>query len=595
MGDPSVLRQDEGARQGDDTSTAADLAALRVLLVGPEQQRLTAIQARLDDAHQRAADLGEVLPEVLLRHAQDPHFTRALTPPIEKAITGSVQRNPKPLADALFPVMGPAIRKAVSAGLAGMVESINRTLEHSLSWRSLQWRLEAWRTGVSFAQIVLLKTLVYRVEQVFLIDRRTGLLLQHVHAPSVEVQDADMVSGMLTAIKDFVQDSFRVVDGDSESVEALKVGDLSVWIEPGPFAIVAAVIRGVAPREFRRTLQDTVETLHLQFGEALQAFDGDASVFADARPALEACLETRYRAGERRPRSRGAWLLLAALVAIAAVWIGLSIRANRRWSAYLDRLRAEPGVVVVGTGRAHGRYTVDGLRDPLARDPRDLLSGTGLVPSDVDTHWAPYQALDVPIVLARASALLRPPAGVTLTLQDGVLAATGSPPIDWVHEASRIAPALGGVTRFDATATLRPAIDRALASIGARAILFAKGSAALEDANPLAPIVDDVRQLGALAAEAGLRYRLVAVGHTDADGPDDANLPLSLARAQVVAEAIRAAASPAIDVEARGVGSTDPAMPGQDEAANRRNRRVTVQANGADAQPRPDAATGHDR
>ena len=170
-----------------------DIRALRALIVGPEQRSLAAIRARLDDKEGRAEDLAEVLPRVLLQHAQDPHFTTALTPPIEKAITTSVQRNPKPLADALFPVMGPAIRKAVSAALAGMVESLNRTLEHAVSRRSLQWRIEARRTGKSFAEIVLLKTLLFRVEQVFLIDRKSGLLLAHVWDENAHVQDADMV------------------------------------------------------------------------------------------------------------------------------------------------------------------------------------------------------------------------------------------------------------------------------------------------------------------------------------------------------------------------------------------------------------------
>ena len=68
--------------------------------------------------------------------------------------------------------------------------------------------MTAWRTGKSFAEVVLLNTLVYRVEQVFLIHAQTGLLLQHVVADAVTAQDADMVSGMLTAIRDFARDSF---------------------------------------------------------------------------------------------------------------------------------------------------------------------------------------------------------------------------------------------------------------------------------------------------------------------------------------------------------------------------------------------------
>ena len=56
--------------------------------------------------------------------------------------------------------------------------------------RSLKWRFEAWRTGRPFAEIVLLKTLVYRVDQVFLIHKETGLLLQHVVADEVRAKDA---------------------------------------------------------------------------------------------------------------------------------------------------------------------------------------------------------------------------------------------------------------------------------------------------------------------------------------------------------------------------------------------------------------------
>jgi len=576
MGEPSVLRGDEGARQGDeDTTAATDLASLRTLLLGPEQQHLAALQTRLDDAKARAEDLGEVLPQALLRHAQDPHFTRALTPSIEKAITASVHRNPKPLADALFPVMGPAIRQAVSAGLAGMVESLNRTLEHSLSWRSIRWRLEAWRTGRSFGEILLVNTLVYRVEQVFLIDRRSGLLLQHVHAASVETQDADMVSGMLTAIRDFVQDSFRVREGDG--LESLQVGELSVWIEPGPYAVVAAVIRGTAPREFRRTLQDTIEAVHLQFGEALESFNGDTAPFADARPALEGCLESQFRADERHPRTRGAWLVFAALTIALVVWAGLWYRDHRRWNHYLDVLRAQPGIVVVTTGRESGRHMVSGLRDPLAPDPQTLIAETELAPADVVGHWAPYQALDSALVLSRAIAVLRPPRGTTLTIENGVLVAAGTPPLAWVSEAAKTAPLISGVARLDVVRALEPAVRAAIGVIESRPVLFVRGSVEIADnSTSIASVLADVQQLNALAAASGRRFEVDIVGHTDAEGADDANVPLSLARARIVADAIRAESVPALTLAVRGVGSAEPADAGQSETSNQLNRRVDL-------------------
>ena len=48
----------------------------------------------------------------------------------------------------------------------------------------------------------------YQVKQDFLIHRESGLVLQHVEDGSAETRDPDLVSGMLTAIRDFVQDYF---------------------------------------------------------------------------------------------------------------------------------------------------------------------------------------------------------------------------------------------------------------------------------------------------------------------------------------------------------------------------------------------------
>ena len=77
-----------------------------------------------------------------------------------------------------------------------------------MSKQGLKWRFEALRTRKPFAEVILLHTLVYQVEQIFLIHKDTGLTLQHVVSKAELANDPDLVSGMLTAIKDFVQDSF---------------------------------------------------------------------------------------------------------------------------------------------------------------------------------------------------------------------------------------------------------------------------------------------------------------------------------------------------------------------------------------------------
>jgi OOP family OmpA-OmpF porin len=567
---PGQIDELDEPERGDD-----EIASLRQILVDPERRQLAALQSRLNDLGARAHDIGEVLPQVLHRHAHDPEVARALAPALERAVTASVRRNPKPLADALFPIMGPAIRKAVAASLAGMVESLNRTLEHSFSRQSFRWRLEAYRTGKTFAEVVLLETLLFRVEQAMLIDRRTGLLLQHAHT-SAAVRDADMVSGMLTAIRDFVQDSFRV-SGD-DSLESLKVGDLAVWVEAGPHAILAAVIRGSAPRDFRRVLQDSLERIHLESGMALESFNGDASTLNDCLPILEECLHAEYRSDARKPRSGRAWIFAGVMALALLVWAGFAYRDRSREARYLEALRAEPGITVVSTAHEHGRLVVSGLRDPRARDPLTLIAGTGLAADGVEGRWSPYYALDPSLVLARAHAILQPPNGTSLVLEDGILSATGTPSMAWVTDARRLAPLVAGVSRFDAANALDASMQAVIGRIARRAILFNKGAARPVDgqAQLIRELAQDVRELDELADAAGQRLRVEVVGHTDADGPAESNVSLSRTRAGAVLAAMGLAPTRRLDLETAGMGSNQPVVLSQNESDKQQNRRVTI-------------------
>ncbi len=456
----SESRPDDGSEPADSSSLPPtdELKELRRLLFVAEEEQVSKLQERLDDPEIHAEDVSRVLPEaILLRTARDEKLSRALQPTVEEAILTSVRRDPQVLVDALFPVMGPAIRKAIASALETMLESFNETLERSFSAQGIRWRLEAWRTGKPIAEVILLRTLVYRVEQVFLIHRKSGLLLQHVSASAVGVGDADMIAGMLTAIRDFVHDSFGGKEG--QSLDTFQVGELSVWVEQGPLAALAAVIRGNAPKDLRGVFTDAIEKIHLESAGALEAFEGDASPFARSRPHLEACLKgERQKKAERAPgvRNRRAVRFLRAAVAVLAVglalWAFAAARRNRRWDSYLGRLASQPGLVVTTAGRRGGKYFVNGLRDPLAADPVAMLAASRFSATDVVSEWRPYQALAPEVIAKRARYVLEAPASVTLAVRDGALVAAGSAPSRWIREARARSRGIAGITRYDDSA-----------------------------------------------------------------------------------------------------------------------------------------------
>lgn len=423
-----------------------ELAELKRLLLSQEQSQILQILQRLDDPDTRASEISRILPDTIVRRAaQDAKLVPALMSTVEQILKDSVKKDPKTLADSLFPIMGPAIRKSVAEFVRAMVQSMNHTLERGLSPQGLKWRIESYRTGKPFAEIVLLHSLVFRVEQIFLIHKETGLLLSHMTAESVIVQDPDMVSAMLTAIQDFVRDSFHTKHSDE--LENLQLGDLTVVVEQGPLAYVAAVIRGTAPEELRISFKEAAENIHLELGPALEAFDGDAAPFEAAEFQLHQCLQDRYKTGTKKTFpyvTTGLIVILAAL----GVWMFFEYKSGLRWKHYIDELRGEKGIVVVSTDRRSGKYEVSGLRDPLATDPGTLVNKSGLEPGEVSERWEGFQAVEPEFVLARARAALKPPDSVMLTLDNGVLSAGGTAPYQWIVDARKLAGLIPGIREY---------------------------------------------------------------------------------------------------------------------------------------------------
>ena len=378
--------------EGTNGDPSSGYVRLRELLIGPEQARLEELQRRLDDRQLRTEDLSQVIAEAIsLRLRRDRSLQHALNPLVEEAVRISVARDPSILANTLFPIIGAAVRKSVAHALRGLVESINQTLERSFSLESLKWRIEALHSGKSFGEIVLSRSLRYRVEQVFLIHRDSGLLLGHAARPEQIVQDSDLVSGMLTAIQDFVRDSFTGAGG--QEVETIELGEFNLWVQHGPAATLAAVVSGTPPPELRALLESALEQIHSDFATALSTFKGDTSAFAATQPLLQGLLLGRGAPAAKRT-GRGFFIAAAvALIALIAAGLLLLIQHQSRWDKLLLRLRSEPGIVLTSADKSLGHYRLSGLRDPLSADPESLIRDSGIDPARVTAHWEPYVSL----------------------------------------------------------------------------------------------------------------------------------------------------------------------------------------------------------
>ncbi len=436
----------------------SELEKLREILFSKEQEALASIKARTESPGPRTRDVAEVLPGAIgLSHRQNPALSKALREPVRESFEYAVNTNPRAFANALFPVIGPAIRKSIAETFKSLIQSLNQTMEYSLSPRGFKWRIEAARAGIPLGEYILRKTLVYRIEQVYLIQRERGLMAGHVQNESAVAQDADAVSAMFTAIQDFVTDSFS--PDHSQRLETADIGEFTVWVLHGPHSMMACVIRGVPPRGVRDELAEILERINLQYGDALEKFSGDSDELEGVEQLLEECLllEQRQDGNEKKSGGLSAPLIILLLVLAAGLgWLLVNdYLEGRRLDAFKQAVADTPGLVATELAVDGRSLSLRGLADPLADDLDAVLQRAGLDAVEVQAELAPYQSLDPSIVLRRAQLLLAPPPGVQLALEGDTLVASGRADARWRQDFLAKAPLLAGVARADASATLQ--------------------------------------------------------------------------------------------------------------------------------------------
>ncbi|MDZ8052525.1 MAG: OmpA family protein [Aulosira sp. ZfuVER01] len=556
--------------------TRDELSTLRSLLLGVEPTKLNKLYERLDNPQIQAEDIGRLLPEaVVLRSKLDKQLAEAIVSTVETAIHSSIKQDHNILSETFFPIIGPATRKAISTALEEMMQSLNQTLEHSLSPQSLQWRLEAKRTGKSLAEIILLRTLLYRVEQVFLIHKQTGLLLQHLVAPRVIIQDPDLVSAMLTAIQDFVKDSFNVEK--TEGLHSLQFGELTIWVEEGPQAVLAAIIRGNPPQELRSILQDAIAKIHLKLSSEINDFTGDTEPFTASKPYLEACLVDGYKSAPKKNYTY-AWGLLGTIAIACGIWGFFTLRDQFRWHSYIQKLESQPGIVVVNTKQHQGKYLISGMRDPLAVDPKALIQQANLDPQKVISQWRAYISLDPQLLTIRSEKLLLPPKTVLLKVDNnGILNASGSAPRQWILETRKLWHFIPGVTQFNDKNLQEIELSQLelyKQQIEQETLFFSEGTTELMtgEADKLPNLVSKINQLLDTAKYLGKDIRLQITGHTSTTGTEQRNNFLSQARANKILSYLTSQGINTSKFNAIGVSSNSSLLL---ELAQEANRKVS--------------------
>ena len=378
------------------------LEQLKSLLLDPEQEQLDVLDERISKLEEHGSRIAERLPEAIQQVSDDPKFLASLDKPITTTLHGTIRRDVNSFAEVLFPVIGPAIRRAVADSMKGLVQRINLVMEQTFSVRGIRWRMESMRTGVPVAQIILSNTMLFSVLEVFLIQKETGLLIGRATRTSDLALDEDAVAGMLTAIQSFIQDSFG---GDqNEVLRSAELGNRTMWVVTGPTALLACVISGTPPRDLRDVLVENLENIHIRHGDRFDDLAGSHQHDDALEAELDSCLleELHQTEGKATDSKRIGWMFagLVVLAVLAYLLWGMYSRdaTLKDITATLD---GQTGLVVQDARWQDDTLHISGLRDPLAIEPQQALAEAGLSDTKTSYRLQPYFSLDPSLVLQR--------------------------------------------------------------------------------------------------------------------------------------------------------------------------------------------------
>jgi hypothetical protein len=213
-----------------------------------------------------------------------------ISPVLGDIIRRRIQDSRDEMIEALYPIIGQVVVRAVTEAIRDLVRSIDARMRSSLNLRGFWQRWRARLSGISDAEIALRESLPFAITEILLIHRETGLLLCHVSRNPDIASDSDLVSGMLTAIGDFVQDAFG--RGRKGQLDEIQYGEQRILIEAAQYAYLAVAVDGIESAGFRAQMREQIIEISQQYENLLRHYDGDPMPLAPAKALLHSLLTT---------------------------------------------------------------------------------------------------------------------------------------------------------------------------------------------------------------------------------------------------------------------------------------------------------------
>lgn len=337
-----LLEEKESDRQSSNDEKRRELLLQSLVPIIDEVIRQKAEQYPLSIGKAIAPEIAFAIQEQILLERES--ISRVLGPQMGEAIKNQILVERDAMVDALYPVIGNTISKY----MVEVVKDINNKIENTLSPEGFKRKIRAKIQGVSEAELIFREVMEYAVLAVFLIHKDSGLVIRDVQPESSFLLEADMIAGMLTAIRVFVNDSVAI-PGEVSELHEIEYDASKIIIEVAGYCYLAVVVKGEPSKALLQKIRDTLGTIIINYGMLIQEYSGDPATIPDSLQLLLVNLvETKRK--EKRSSVFGLLFLSVFIFSLILVPLGFMFyrnqAVNQRESEIATALDATPELSV---------------------------------------------------------------------------------------------------------------------------------------------------------------------------------------------------------------------------------------------------------
>ena len=210
-------------------------------------ERINLIEETINEKQKLSEKVNPIIAKELEEFVRE--IPTTLGPTITATLKEEISKNKDDIVDALYPILGKMIKKYIAQEMKMLSESINE----KLFAKRFSTKFKSWFSGVKEKELIISEISSASIEQVLLIERGSGLLAASYS--KTKTIDEDMVSGMLTAIKGFVEDAFGK---KNQNLELIEYELYNIHLQSFVAYYVAVVVSGNYTLQSKNKVQDLI-------------------------------------------------------------------------------------------------------------------------------------------------------------------------------------------------------------------------------------------------------------------------------------------------------------------------------------------------